>query len=1589
MRWTKCAVCVLALAGGAVSFFVFPKMPAGSLPPHRLRASKSPIGRAPASLSIPVTFEPNVGQGAQGVQFIGRGKGMAVLLDGDGLLFALPRREPGAATDDGEFRMRLVQASSGGHRHWKKISPNGTVSRNKGRTRGTHSSGWHKRSRPEHWRNLRDGSSRAANSGAGNFHTRKRGKPVAWRGMKELRAKANYFLGNDRSKWRTNVAVYAMVSAKDIAPGVDAIVYGNGQENGQGLEYDLRLRSGNDASKLRLRFSPNARLRLANDGDLIISSGEDKLRMRKPRIYEERADASPAIHGDAHEAGDAEEVAIDGEYVLQADGSAGFAIGPHDPRRTLVIDPSLSVTYSTFLGGAGNETVSSMGLDSSGNVYVGGVTTNRLSFTEPLTATLGPGIGSSPSNSTATEYFIAKINPNLSGSSSLVYLTFIGGSVSQTGGLIAVGSSGEVVLTGTTTSPDFPVTDGRTRTSGANDVTVSEIDSSGSAIVFSTLFGGSGSESQFAAGGIALDSAGNIYVASDTSSTDLPVTKGVFQPTLARGNNDGFVAEFQPAEAPSLVYCSYLGANTSAEVGVGGMAIDAAKNVYVAGFTSNTVSTLPKNAFQTVYGGGDSDAFLMKILPTGQGAADLIYATLLGGNGIDQATAVAVDDSIPANAYITGTTQSTNFPTNGAVAAYQPSMHPNAMANAFLSVVAQNLNTGGATLAYSTYLGGSDNDSGLGIAVTAFNSVYLMGTTRSPDFPWHDNLQPFNGTSDAFVAKFDPSLPGAASLAYSTPLGGTAPPGLAAITAGNAIMADDLGDIYIAGQTTAADFPTAVTTSGVMNGFQPICASCQNFPAAADAFVVALRESTSQQPSVYFSSGSVVFPAAPIGTQNTPQPVAVHNGGEAPLVISSLQITGPNAQDFSLIGPGACSGVTVSTATECSFEVGFVPSTTGPEGAVVSISDNASGNPQVLELIGAGQGPLVSLSTTTLNFGSQPENTNSLSQTITVANVGNQALTLQSPVESGPDVAQFFFSGKDITCGSSVAAGTSCAIGVVFAPKAIGTFHAQITLTDNSGGIANSTQIIAVAGTATAPAPVATVTPSGLAFGGIRVGTASGTQQVTVLNTGSTVLSVTSIATSGANTADFAVASFGSGACTLGRSTLAAQASCTVSVRFAPAATDSPGAKSAGLVITDNAAGSPQVVALSGTATASPTIQVSTPSLQFEPQSAGTASTTQIVTVTNPGTTSLSINGFSVGGANAADFRQANNCPPSLGAGAFCTVSVVFQPTFEASPTRSAILNISDNASGSPQLVALSGSATQAAIQISPTSINFGGQQAGTASSPQTITVTNTGTGNLSFSSVVVTGGSDFIVGANRCSASQTPPGQTCTIQLTFSPVCANGVATRNGNLMLTDNVPGNPQTVPLSGTATGDFCFMAASAVTIAPGQTANYTVVVNSPSGYKGTVSLTCANVPSASTCSIPASVNVPSQFAVSVPTTAGSSTVASGGAPGMFSLTSKALAFALLLLIWIFAWCLARAAGRPEAPRSLAGSRLSHRVTFLWVGALCASVWIAACSSGGGGDPAPASTPGTPAGAYSLMVTGTSPNTTAHVTLALTVQ
>ncbi|MGH9737524.1 MAG: hypothetical protein ACRD4X_02945, partial [Candidatus Acidiferrales bacterium] len=678
-----------------------------------------------APISIPMTFEPNVGQFDARVRYVGRGAGMTLLLTRKGIDVETADLSDRAVTQ----RIDVVRIRLG----WAGLSN----------------------------RRLKDSAE------------------FSWRGVQQLKAVSNYFIGRNPRKWRTGVRHFARAIGQEDSDGrVGITVYGTSN----GVEYDLRLLPGADATKLRLRFSAAKQLELSG-GDVILHAAGRELRMAKPTIFAE-------LDGGAR-------TLVRGEYVMEADGSVGFRIGPHDPRATLVIDPSLMVTYATFLGGAGNETAGNVAVDSNGKVYVSGATTSTTTFPEGSAASVGPVVG-------ASAFYVAKIDPTVTGANSLVYLTFLGGSGAQTGGLIALDGTGDVAITGTTTSTDFPVTGYSQPTSGlisgsGNDAVVSEINAQGNQLNFSAYFGGSGEESANGTGGIAVDQLGNVYIASDTqpsavdpASPDLPLTTGAFQSSWDGEHSDGYLAVFAPPAqaggAPSLTYCTYLGTYSAGPAAVGGLAVDSNDDAYVAGTTSNPSYGFPVlNAFQRVYGGGTSDGFVMKIAPAGQGSADLVYATLLGGSGMDEILGIALDPpstlpvGIPPRVYVTGATQSTNFPVNGLNAAYQSKLCASLCGpspqNGFIAVIAQDAVSGQASLAYSSYLGGSETDEGLSIAVAAADSVYVAGQTNSPDFPWHDNLQPFNGGADAFLAKFDPTLSGAASLIYSTPLAGTSPPG--------------------------------------------------------------------------------------------------------------------------------------------------------------------------------------------------------------------------------------------------------------------------------------------------------------------------------------------------------------------------------------------------------------------------------------------------------------------------------------------------------------------------------------------------------------------------------------------------------------------------------------------------------------------------------------------------------------------------------------------------------------------------------------------------------------------------------------------
>jgi len=359
----------------------------------------------------------------------------------------------------------------------------------------------------------------------------------------------------------------------------------------------------------------------------------------------------------------------------------------------------------------------------------------------------------------------------------LVYSTYLGGSGSENGIGIVVDGSGNAYITGYAGTSDFPSKDPiQASEAGDGDAFVAKIDADGSALVYSTYLGGS----DFDYGrGIAVDGSGNAYITGSTVSDNFP-TKNPIQASKA-GYQDAFVAKID-ADGSALVYSTYLG-GSFIDYGYG-IAVDGSGNAYITGY-SDSDSFPTKNPIQASKA-GYQDAFVAKIDADGSA---LVYSTYLGGNSDDSGYGIAVDGS--GNAYITGFTVSDNFPTKNPIQASKAGYQ-----DAFIAKI----DADGSALVYSTYLGGSDRDSGHGIAVDGSGNAYITGYTVSDNFPTKNPIQAsYAGYDDAFVAKIDAD---GSALVYSTYLGGNSD------DSGYGIAVDGSGNAYITGDTDSDSFPT-------------------------------------------------------------------------------------------------------------------------------------------------------------------------------------------------------------------------------------------------------------------------------------------------------------------------------------------------------------------------------------------------------------------------------------------------------------------------------------------------------------------------------------------------------------------------------------------------------------------------------------------------------------------------------------------------------------------------------------------------------------------------------------------------------------
>jgi hypothetical protein len=1030
-------------------------------------------------------------------------------------------------------------------------------------------------------------------------------------GLQPTGAISNYFIGNDPSKWRTDIPSYARVMYGQVYPGVDLMFYGNQRQ----LEYDFAVAPGASPETIRLQFHGARKIRILADGDLVLQTGAGDLNLHRPVVYQQDATGSRTD--------------INAGFVLLNRHEIAFRVGSYDRSKPLVIDPV--ITYTTYLGGSNFENGFTNGtsgspmvgiaVGSDGTAYLTGVTTSTdFPTANPFQSKFGGG---------NFDVFVTRFSAD---GTQALYSTYLGGKGDDFGGGIAIDAQGNAYLAGGTQSSDFPTTANAFQKNPASGSTgfVAKLSPTGDSLVYSTYLGGTQTTH---ADGIALDANLNAYVTgADTGG--FPTTQKAFQKSIP-GQRSPFVAKLS-VDGSSLVYATYVGgSNDDSPLGI---ALDGNGHAYITGSASSPDFPTTNGAVQTT-SGGDYDAFVTQLKADGSG---LVYSTYLGGSGNDGAYGIAVDGS--GSAYVTGVTHSANFPV---ASAQQPAL--DGPSDAFVT----KLSPDGSAMVYSTYLGGKNDETGYAVAVDSLGRAYVTGVTSSLSsvggFPTLYSLSgPSAAPGSAFITQYTPD---GSAFVYSTLFGG-----FNEVTVGNAIALDS-GVVYVTGYTQANDLPVTpnpgafqTTLHGVQDAFavklwplsisetvidfgdvqlntaspwmnskminsgfhilniqnstlgganpdqfgeggncgptldgQSSCTNQFNFlptklgpltatfsitdDASPNPQTITLKGNgipQQNQPQAVLTPSSVPFGDQTVNTTSSTHVVTLSNPGTATLHITSITLTGANPSNFGLTN--GC-GVTLDPNQSCNLSVNFTPNATGPFSATITVVDDAKDSPQSVSLSGNGVAQQTAQAVLTpqgLSFGNQRVGTNSSAHVVVLSNPGNATLNITGIGLAGPNASSFsLMSG----CGSTLAAGNSCNLTITFKPVTAGPLSAAIIVTDNAS---NSPQSAALSGTGTAPQ--ARLSAGSISFGSQNTGTASAPQALTLSNPGTATLNVSSISIAGANAGVFSQTNN----CA---STLAPNGTCSIQVTFTPA---SAGQFAATLSVSDDAVGSPQAASLSG-----------------------------------------------------------------------------------------------------------------------------------------------------------------------------------------------------------------------------------------------------------------------------------------------------------------------------------------------------------------------------------------------------------------------
>ena len=520
------------------------------------------------------------------------------------------------------------------------------------------------------------------------------------------------------------------------------------------------------------------------------------------------------------------------------------------------------------------------------------------------------------------------------------------------------------------------------------------------------------------------------------------------------------------------------------------------------------------------------------------------------------------------------------------------------------------------------------------------------------------------------------------------------------------------------------------------------------------------------------------------GTTSAAQSVTLTNQGD---LYSAFFGTPVSSNSAFTVGLGTCTAY-IAVGASCNLSVTFRPALAQAYSGTVTLPVTGSGGGATTSVSFAVSGNGVGTATLTpaaLTFPSTVEGSTSAAQVATLKNTGSSIITISSSgiTITGADATSFT---KTTTCGTTLAVGANCTVSVSFKPAAAGALTATLNIADS---VVGSPQKVTLTGMGAAPPTTATITPGNLTFASTTQGSTSAPQLVTLKNTGSATLVIASggIAFTGTDASSFTLAT------TCG-STLAAGASCTISVSFKPAAA---GVLTATLSVADNAVSSPQKVTLTGTGVAPPEITLTPATLTFPNTVTGATSVAQTVAVKNPGSVAVTVDSVSITGTDPTSFVELDGCGGSLAAGASCTVFVAFKPA--AAAALKATLSVADSATGSPQTVTLSGTGTATPlVTLSTHSLTFASTAVGTTSAAQSVTLTNAGTSALNIAGISLTGvDPTSFTQLSTCGATLAPAAN-CAISIALKPTKTGGLT---ATLSIADNGSGSPQSVTLNGT--------------------------------------------------------------------------------------------------------------------------------------------------------------------------------------------